>query len=75
MQDLYPLQKENKKAKKGSGDRLRHDLSTVELDIKSRVIHLFSSPGRSPGRAIVLALASVLAFASALASASALAKC
>ena len=35
----------------------------------------FSSPGRSPGRTIVLPPASALALESALAAASALAKC
>ena len=36
---------------------------------------LFSLPGRSPGRAVVLPPASALALVSALAAASALAKC
>ena len=36
---------------------------------------VFSSPGQSPGRAIVLPLASALALASVSAAAAALAKC
>ena len=38
-------------------------------------IWIFSSPGRSPGRAIVLPPASALELASAFAAASALGKC
>ena len=53
--------------------------STPETELNATGIYIFSSPGRSPGRAIVLppvsALASALALASTLVSASALAKC
>ena len=45
------------------------------LDILSLICHFFSSPGQSPGRAIVQPLASALALVSALAAVSALAKC
>ena len=45
------------------------------FQVRMGLIAIFSSPGRSPGRAIVLPPASALALASALAAESVLAKC
>ena len=57
-----------------SGKVSQHDAHIQEHYVNN-IFRIFSSPGRSPGRAIVLPPASALALKSALAAASALAKC